>query len=55
VPTLLLIAYLIGLVSLAATLLGRPTVLDAGALALLLLALSGALIWLVGRSAAVAA
>jgi CubicO group peptidase (beta-lactamase class C family) len=50
VPMLLLIAYLIGLVVLAAVLLGRPTVLDEGALVLLLLlALSGTLIWLLGH------
>lgn len=50
VPMLLLIAYLIGLVALAAVLLGRRTVLDEGLLVfLLLLALSGALIWLLGR------
>jgi hypothetical protein len=50
VPMLLLIAYLIGLIVLAAVLLGRRTVLDEGAIVLLLLlALSGGLIWLLGR------
>ena len=53
VPMLLLIAYLIGLVVLAAVLLGQRTVLDAGAIVLfLLLALNGGLIWLLGRAVA---
>jgi hypothetical protein len=47
---LLFNAYLIGLVVLAAVLLGRPPVLDAGLIVfLLLLALSGGLLWLLGR------
>ena len=47
---LLLIAYLVDLIVVAAVLLGRRTVLDEGAIVfLLLLALSGTLIWLLGR------
>jgi hypothetical protein len=50
VPMLLLIAYLVGLIVLAAVLLGQRTVLDAGAIVfLLLLALSSSLIWLLGH------
>jgi CubicO group peptidase (beta-lactamase class C family) len=50
VPMLLFIAYLIGLIVLAAVLLGRRTVLDEGLVVfLLLLALSGGLIWTLGR------
>jgi CubicO group peptidase (beta-lactamase class C family) len=50
VPMLLFIAYLTGSVVLAAVLLGRRTVLDEGLIVVLLvLVLSGGLIWLLGR------
>lgn len=50
VPMVLFIAYLVGLIVLATVLLGRPTVLDEGAIVfLLLLALIGSLMWLLGR------